>query len=66
MISKETKGVQTMMKFSTNVQCEEVFTPVTLFISDCCGEYMDSVETDHELCPCCHEHCEVITEEWGG
>ena len=55
-----------MMKFSTNVQCEEVFTPVTLFISDCCGEYMDSVEADHELCPCCHEHCEVITEEWGG
>ena len=51
-----------MSKFDTNVQCEEQYTEVQVFFSGCCGGYMDGVQTDHELCPCCHEHCEVIID----
>ena len=47
-----------------NVQCEETFQMITFWFSDCCMETMDSVQVDHEVCPCCGEHCEVITEEF--
>ena len=36
----------------------------TLYISDCCGEYLASEHVEYEVCPRCKEHCEVITEEY--
>ena len=53
-----------MSKFDTNVQCEETFSIATLYISDCCGEYLTMEQAEYEICPCCHEHCEVLTEEY--
>ena len=53
-----------MMTFNTNVQCEEMFSVETMWFSDCCSEHMDSLQIDHEVCPRCGEHCEVIREDF--
>ena len=34
----------------------------TLYISDCCGEYLADDHVEYEVCPQCKEHCDVITE----
>jgi hypothetical protein len=57
------KGEKKMNSFDS-IQCEETFQMITFWFSDCCMETMDSVQVDHEVCPCCGEHCEVITEEF--
>ena len=31
--------------------------------SDCCNEPMSGSQIDHEICPRCGEHCEVISDE---
>lgn len=31
--------------------------------SDCCYVEIDFDIVDLEICPCCGEHCEVLTEE---
>jgi hypothetical protein len=31
--------------------------------SDCCNEPMSGSQVDHEICPCCGEHCVVISDE---
>jgi len=36
----------------------------TLAFSECCGEQMSGEQLDHEVCPCCGEHCEVTYEDW--
>ena len=28
--------------------------------SDCCNEPMSGSQIDHEICPCCGEHCTVV------
>lgn len=33
------------------------------FVSDCCNEDMSFAQTDYGICPCCGEHCEVLSEE---
>ena len=33
------------------------------FYSDCCGCEMSFSQTDYGICPQCHEHCEVVSEE---
>lgn len=53
-----------MSKFDTSIQCEETFTTSVLYISECCGEYLDSEQAQYEVCPCCKEHCEVLFEEY--
>ena len=35
-----------------------------LYISDCCGSYLSDDHVAFEICPDCHEHCEVIREEY--
>ena len=35
-----------------------------LAFSECCMEQMDGEQLDHEICPCCGEHCEVTYEDW--
>ena len=35
-----------------------------LYISDCCGSYLSDDHVAYEICPDCHEHCEVIREEY--
>jgi hypothetical protein len=35
-----------------------------LAFSDCCCEQMVGEQLDHEICPCCGEHCEVMYEDW--
>jgi len=62
--TNNTKGNETMSKFDVTVQCEETFTTATLYISDCCGEYLAMEQAEYEICPRCHEHCEVLTEEY--
>jgi hypothetical protein len=45
------------------MQVEERFQNHTIYTSDCCGEYLTDGEAEHELCPRCREHCEVVCEE---
>lgn len=45
------------------MQIEETFRLEAIYVSDCCGEYLTEGEAEHELCPACREHCEVIFEE---
>ena len=35
-----------------------------IHFSDCCEAEMVGSQIDHELCPSCGEHCEVVKEEW--
>ena len=35
-----------------------------LYISDCCGSYLDDCHIEHGICNDCGEHCEVLTEEY--
>jgi len=35
-----------------------------LYISDCCGAYLDDAQIEHGICNDCGEHCEIITEEY--
>ena len=35
-----------------------------LAFSECCCEQMTGEQLDHEVCPCCGEHCEVVYEDW--
>jgi len=35
-----------------------------LAFSECCMEQMVGEQLDHEICPCCGEHCEVTYEDW--
>ena len=35
-----------------------------LAFSECCLEQMVGEQLDHEICPCCGEHCEVVYEDW--
>ena len=35
-----------------------------LAFSECCCEQMSGEQLDHEVCPCCGEHCEVVYEDW--
>lgn len=34
-----------------------------VYVSDCCGAYLDDGHVQHGLCSDCAEHCEVIAEE---
>jgi len=34
-----------------------------VYVSDCCGAYLDDGCVQHGICSDCAEHCEVITEE---
>jgi len=34
-----------------------------LYISDCCGSYLDDAQIEYGICNDCGEHCEVIQEE---
>lgn len=29
------------------------------YVSNCCGAEMNGMWQDYEMCPDCHEHCEV-------
>ena len=31
--------------------------------SECCGEPLSGSQIDHEICPRCGEHCEVVSDE---
>ena len=35
-----------------------------LYISDCCGSYLDDAQVEYGICNDCGEHCEIITEEY--
>lgn len=35
-----------------------------LYISDCCGAYLDDAQIQYGICNDCGEHCEVLTEEY--
>jgi len=35
-----------------------------LYISDCCGSYLDDCHVEYGICNDCGEHCEVLTEEY--
>jgi hypothetical protein len=35
-----------------------------LYISDCCGAYLDDAQIEYGICNDCGEHCEIITEEY--
>jgi len=35
-----------------------------LYISDCCGSYLDDAQIEYGICNDCGEHCEIITEEY--
>ena len=37
---------------------------VTVYVSDCCGAYLDDAQIEHGICHDCGEHCEVLTEEY--
>ena len=51
-----------MSKFDTNVQCEEQYTEVQVAVSGCCNVFLDDMEVQYEVCPCCKDHCEVIID----
>ena len=34
-----------------------------VYVSDCCGAYLDDACVQHGICCDCAEHCEVIKEE---
>jgi len=36
----------------------------TLYLSDCCGEYLADEHVEYEVCPRCKEHCEIVTEKY--
>jgi hypothetical protein len=63
MESNNPNGVSIMSKFDTAVQCEETFSVAVLYLSDCCEEYLLPEQAERGICPCCLEHCEVLTEE---
>ena len=35
-----------------------------LYISDCCGSYLDDCHIEYGICNDCGEHCEIVTEEY--
>jgi len=37
---------------------------VTVYVSDCCGAYLDDAHVQHGICHECGEHCEIVTEEY--
>ena len=37
---------------------------VTVYVSDCCGAYLDDAHVEHGICHECGEHCEIITEKY--
>ena len=37
---------------------------VTVYVSDCCGAYLDDAHVQHGICHECGEHCEVLTQEY--
>lgn len=50
------------MKVFDKKQVEELFQITTMYITDCCGEYVSDDGAD--ICPACGEHTEIITEEY--
>jgi hypothetical protein len=62
MKSNITQRNEAMSKFDTNVQCEEQYTEVQVAVSGCCNVFLDDIEVEHEVCPCCKDHCEVIID----
>lgn len=46
------------------IESHENLESVVLYFSDCCCEPMDNQQVEHEVCPCCGEHCEPVMEEW--
>lgn len=32
-------------------------------VSNCCGAIMNSMWIDYEMCPDCHDHCEIEEED---
>jgi rRNA maturation endonuclease Nob1 len=50
------------MKVFDKKQVEELFQITTMYITDCCGEYVSDDCSD--ICPACGEHTEIITEEY--
>ena len=51
-----------MIKFDTNVQVEETFIDVQIATSGCCHAFLNDIEIEHEVCPCCKDHCEVLLD----
>jgi hypothetical protein len=37
---------------------------VTVYVSDCCGAYLDDAQIQYGICHDCGEHCEIVTEEY--
>ena len=62
MESNITQRNEAMSKFDANVQCEETYRFEIVHTSGCCGAYLTDGEAEHELCPECRDHCEVICE----
>ena len=50
-------------KFSKGNQMQNEINEILAF-SECCMEQMDGEQLDHEICPCCGEHCQVTYEDW--
>ena len=51
-----------MIKFDTNVQVEESFIDVQVATSGCCNVFLNDIEIEHEVCPCCKDHFEVLLD----
>lgn len=37
---------------------------VTVYVSECCGAYLDDAQVQYGICHDCGEHCEIVTEEY--
>ena len=57
-----TNKKESKMKVFDKKQVEELFQVTTMYITDCCGEYVSDDSSD--ICPACGEHTEIITEEY--
>jgi hypothetical protein len=51
-----------MTKFD-KMTVEEICRMEIVVTSDCCGEYLNDLQTVHGICPRCLEHCEIVVEE---
>ena len=56
-------GVDKQKSFSRLLEKKERRKMGMMIQSDCCNEPMSGSQIDHEICPCCGEHCVVISDE---
>ena len=43
-------------------QIEETYTEVQVATSGCCNVFLNDIEIQYEVCPCCKDHCEVVLD----